>query len=109
MFTDPIPLPPDGTIENVLLALAAIASCFAILRKAAAPRPDADGFATRAEVRSLNDRVEALNHKFDALTDRFDARLEHLGSRLEQMAGEIHRSLNQLEAGLARVDERTRK
>lgn len=104
-----IPSPPPGMIENVLLGLAAVASCLVLLRKVVNGRSENDAFATRAEVRMLNDRVETLNHKFDALTDRFDARLENLGARMEQLAGKLHQSLNQLEAGLARVDERTRK
>lgn len=104
-----IPAPPPGMIENVLLGLAALASSAALIRNFLTSRNDDGNFATRAEVRMLNDRVETLNHKFDALTDRFDARLETLGQRMEQLAANLQRSINQLDTGLARVDERTRK
>ena len=91
-----IPTPPAGAIENLLITLAAVASMVVLGRKLL-PRKPSDS-AAGAEVLILADKVASLETRVASL----DAKLDHLGES-------IHHHLNQLEAGLARVDERTRK
>ena len=91
-----IPVPPTGAIENLLVTLAAIASMVVLGRKLL-PRKTQE-LPPHAEIAILAEKVAALTAKVDSL----GARLDHLGDS-------IHNHLNQLEAGLARVDERTRK
>jgi hypothetical protein len=91
-----IPTPPAGAIENFLITLAAIASMVVLGRKFL-PRKSSDSTAG-AQVLILADKVASLEGRMAS----FEAKLDHLGES-------IHNHLNQLEAGLARVDERTRK
>jgi hypothetical protein len=91
-----IPTPPAGSIENVLLALAAIGSMLVLGRKLFPRRPQ--GLPPQAEIAILGEKLASLETKVDTLADKLD----HLGES-------VHHHLNQLEAGLARVDERTRK
>jgi hypothetical protein len=74
-------------------------------------------FVTKDEFRLFRDSVE---RELNSLRDRLDARFMRLGEKLEDLradllnAGErrgnsLHQRINELEAGLARVDERTRK
>jgi len=91
-----IPTPPAGAIENLLITLAAVASMVVLGRKFL-PRKPTDSTAG-AQVLILADKVASLESRVASV----DAKLDHLGEF-------IHNHLNQLEAGLARVDERTRK
>jgi hypothetical protein len=91
-----IPTPPAGAIENLLITLAAVASMVVLGRKFF-PRKPTDSTAG-AQVLILADKVASLESRMAS----FDAKLDHLGES-------IHHHLNQLEAGLARVDERTRR
>jgi len=91
-----IPTPPAGAIENLLITLAAVASMVVLGRKLL-PRKPSDA-NPGAQVLILADKVASLESRVAS----FEAKLDHLGES-------IHHHLNQLEAGLARVDERTRK
>ena len=90
-----IPAPPPGAIENFLVTLAAIAS-MVVLGKKLLPRKTVE-FATRAELLMVVSRAACLEQKLD----RLDGKIERLGNSL-------HTHLGQLEADLARVDERTK-
>jgi hypothetical protein len=117
-FTEPlnfilsqIPSPPAGAIENWLLPAAAVASMLLLFKKLFMRKTPSDSeFVTKAEF-----RIE-----LNGLRDKIDARFLNLGEKIEEMKGEllsagerrgssIHRRINELEAGLARVDERTKK
>ena len=74
-------------------------------------------FTSKAEFRIFQERVE---QDLIGLRDKIDARFLGLGEKIEQMKGELlsagerrgdslHQRINELEAGLARVDERTLK
>ena len=78
--------------------------------------PEAE-FVSKAEFRLFRESVE---RELTGLRDRIDARFLSVIEKLEQLKGELlvdseRRSgavqgrVNELEAGLARVDERTRK
>ena len=95
-FVLQIPTPPAGAIENLLVTLAAVASMVVLGRKLLPRKPQ--GLPPHAEIAILADKVGSLDAKVDALANKLD-----------RLGDSIHHHLNQLEAGLARVDERTRK
>jgi hypothetical protein len=108
--------PPPGAIENWLLSAAAVVSMVLLGRKLFARKTPAEpDFVSQSEFLLFRQSVE---RDLGALRDRLDDRFERLGEKVEQTksdllaAGEqrgrsIHERINQLEAGLARVDERT--
>ena len=99
MFLSQIPVPQPGAIENWLIPAAALLSIAALWKKVFPPRRHDDAFATKAE----------LNHEIATVRDKIDARFLTLGEKIETVGTSIHTRLNQLESGLARVDERTKK
>ena len=50
-----------------------------------------------------------LNHELNTVRDKIDARFLTLSEKIETVGASIHTRLNKLDAGLARVDERTKK
>jgi hypothetical protein len=108
--------PPPGAIENWLLSAAAVVSMVLLGKKLFARKTTIDPEAvSQSEFRLFRQSVE---RDLGGLRDRLDDRFERLGEKIEQTksdllaAGEqrghsIHERINQLEAGLARVDERT--
>ena len=106
-----IPSPPAGAIENWLLPAAAVGSMLLLYKKLFMRKPPGEAeFVTKAEFRA----------ELNGLREKIDARFLNLGEKIEEMKGEllsagerrgssIHRRINELEAGLARVDERTKK
>jgi hypothetical protein len=112
-----VPLPAGGAIENWLISAAAIASMYLIgrslfNRRGAPPQP----FVTRTEFEPFRKQAE---RELGSLRDRLDARFYMLTEKIEQLrsdllkdaehrANSLHTRLNELESGLARVDERTR-
>ncbi len=113
-----IPIPQPGTMEAWLLSAAAVFSIALLAKKLLVRKPPIEAeFVTKAEFRLFRDSVE---RDLNALRDRLDARFLRLTEKLEELradllnAGErrgnsLHQRLNELEAGLARVDERTRR
>jgi len=105
-------------MESWLISAAAVVSMAALAKKLFVRKPPIEAeFVTKAEFRMLREDVE---RELNSLRDKIDARFVSLGEKIEEMkaellaAGErrsssIHRRLNELEAGLARVDERTKK
>ena len=116
MFSQ-IPSPPPGAIETWLLCAAAVVSLIVLAMKLFVRKPPIEAeFVSRTEFRMFRDSVE---RDLNGLRDKIDARFLILSEKMEEMktqlliAGErrgdsIHRRITQLEAGLARVDERTR-
>ena len=94
-----LPSPAAGEIEHWIIPAAAILSIFAMWKKVFPPRRSDEAFATKAE----------LNHEIATVRDKIDARFLTLGEKIETVGTSIHTRLNQLESGLARVDERTKK
>lgn len=110
-----LPLPAPGALENWLISAATTATLFLAFRKVLARKPGQDA-VPRAEFTATQEKLE---REVNQLRDRMDERFLHLNEKLDQLksdllhAGELrgealHRRLGELEAGLARVDERTR-
>ena len=112
-----IPNPPTGAIESWLITAAAVASLVLLGKKLFIRKPPIEAeFVSKAEFRTFRESVE---RDLNGLRDKIDARFLTLSEKLEDIktellvAGErrgssIHRRINELEAGLARVDERTK-
>src|SRR6266481_9406558 len=113
-----IPTPPIGAIESWLISAAAVGSLILLGMKLFVRKPPFEAeFVSKAEFRAFRDSDE---RELNGLRDKIDARFLTLGEKIEEMKGELltagerrgsslHRRINELEAGLARVDERTRK
>lgn len=106
-----IPSPSTGSIENVALALAAIGSMILLGKKLFARKtPEESAFVTKsefhAELNGLRDKIDA---RFLNLSEKLDALKADLLAAAEHRSGALHRRINELESGLARVDERTKK
>jgi hypothetical protein len=117
MFSQ-IPNPPNGAIESWLITAAAVASLVLLGKKLFIRKPPIEAeFVSKAEFRTFRESVE---RDLNGLRDKIDARFLTLAEKIEGMkmellvAGErrgssIHRRINELESGLARVDERTKE
>jgi len=113
-----IPTPPSGAIESWLVSAMAVVAMVLMARKLFVRKPPIEAeFVTKNEFGAFRESVE---REMDGLRDKIDARFLSLGEKIEEMKGEllsagerrgssIHRRINELEAGLARVDERTRR
>lgn len=113
-----IPTLPSGALETWLLAAFAAGSMALVFRKLLPRKPGAEtDFVPRAEFRQAQERTQ---RDIEALRDRLDARFLALSEKLDALktelleAGErrgssLHQRLAELEAGLARVDERTKR
>lgn len=112
-----LPAPAPGQLESWLISAAAAGTLALLARKLFRKGQPGDAeFVTKAEFRLFRDSVE---RDLTGLRDRIDSRFLMLTEKIEEMksalltAGErrgesIHARLNELESGLARVDERTR-
>src|SRR5882762_8406660 len=112
-----IPTPPAGAIETWLLCAAAVTSLVVLAMKLFVRKPPIEAeFVSKAEFRTFRESVE---RELNGLRDKIDARFLTLGEKIEDMktelliagerrGGSIHRRINELESGLARVDERTK-
>ena len=88
-----------GALETWILCAVGTLSIVALAKKVFLTRPPHEPeFVTKTE----------FHHELGGLRDKIDARFLTLGEKIDQMSGSIHERLNQLEAGLARVDERTK-
>ncbi len=116
-FAGQIPSPPTGAMESWLLSAAAVMSLLLLGKKLLVRKPPLEAeFVTRADAGRFE---ESVRRELAALRDRMDARFESLGGKLDLAKAELldagawreaalHKRINQLEAGLARVDERTK-
>lgn len=104
-----LPSPPAGAIENVALALAGIASMVVLGRQLFPRRTPPETLVSRAEfhadLTALRDRIDA---RFLSVVEKMDLVKADLISAAEQRSGALHKRINELESGLARVDERTK-
>jgi len=107
MNTNPqIASPRSLTGEGWAAIAGAVGSAFLLAKKLLGPKPAKPELMSRAdfyaEMLGVQERLNA-NHL--ALLEKLDANHRDLLSTLERHAGRI----NALEAGLARVDERTKR
>lgn len=112
-----LPTPTPGAIESWLVSAAAVVSMILLGKKLFARKRPADPeVVSKSEFGQFRESVE---RDLGGLRDRLDERFERLGEKLaktradlladgEQRARSLHDRINQLEAGLARVDERTK-
>jgi hypothetical protein len=117
-FLSQIPIPAPGAFESWLLAGASVMAMLVLGKKLFVRKPPIESeFVTKGEFRLFRESVE---RELDGLRDKIDARFVSLGEKLEEFksellsagerrGGSIHRRINELEAGLARVDERTKR
>jgi hypothetical protein len=102
----PIPSPRSISGESWAAAIGAVGSGFLLLKKFLSPKPlkpelvSLDDFC--AEMLATRERLHT-NHL--AILEKLDANHRELLAALERLVTRV----NTLEAGLARVDERTRK
>src|SRR5262245_12043468 len=113
-----IPTPPAGAIESWLISAMAVVAMVVLVKNLLVRKPPIEAeFVTKSEFRVFRESVE---RELNGLRDKIDACFLSLGEKIEEMKGEllvagerrgssIHRRINELESGLARVDERTRK
>jgi hypothetical protein len=105
-----LPTPPAGAIENALITSAAIGSIILIAKKLLPrKRKEDESPPNRLEFHLLRERVDALSGKLDSHSGHMEQRFEKITSRLDEISEAIHQRLGSMEAGLARVDERTRR
>lgn len=92
-------LSPTTATAAAAITTAAIAGTVAIIKKLLprkeTPKPE---HITRAE----------FHQGMDALRDKIDARFLSLCEKIEALGTSVHDRLTQTEAGLARLDERTK-
>ena len=112
-------IPPalPGEIERWLISAAAVLSFALLGRKLSARKtPLEQEFLSKTEFAPFRSGVE---RDLSSLRDRLDARFLSLSEKIEELrsdllkdgerrADALHRRINDMEAGLARVDERTR-
>lgn len=114
-----LPAPAPGQLESWLVSAAAAGALAVLARKLfARSKPPIDSeFVTKAEFRLFRDSVErdlnSLRHRLDSrflmITEKMDEVKTELLAAGERRGSSIHARLNELESGLARVDERTRQ
>ena len=116
-FVSQLPTLAPGQLETWLLCAIAVGGAVALGMKLFVRRPSLEAeFVTKDEFRAFRTSVE---QDLNGLRDRIDSRHVALIQSLEQMKGSLmadaerrgaalHVRLNEMEAGLARVDERTR-
>ena len=110
-FLSQIPAPASGSIENWLLSAAAIASMAVLARKLFGRKPRSDAeFVTRTEFHqegtALRDKIDA---RFLTVVEKIDEAKTDLLTAAERRSESIHRRLTDLESGIARLDERSKK
>jgi hypothetical protein len=117
MFFSQIPTPPPGSIESWLIAAAGVGSLALMGKQLFVRKPSIDAeFVTKTEFRAFREGVErdlnSLRDKLDArfltLAEKIDTLKTELLVAVERRGSSIHQRMNELEAGLARLDERTK-
>jgi hypothetical protein len=94
------------TGEGWAAIIGAIGSAFLLLKKLLSPKPPRAELVSRAEFcADMLTTRERLHSNHLAILEKLDANHRELLAALERLATRI----SALEAGLARVDERTRK
>jgi hypothetical protein len=118
-----LPSLPSGALETWLLCLLALLPAVAMARKLFArktPTPDTptqNVYVSRSDFERCAENArqdlaalrERLDERFLALAEKLDQVQSQLLAAEERRAAAIHQRLNEVESGLARVDERTRR
>ena len=94
-----LPTPAPGQLESWLLPAVAVLSVAALVKKVFPRKRSDDELVSKTE----------LHHELNTVRDKIDARFLTLSEKLDHLGTTIHDRLNQLDSGLARVDERTKK
>jgi hypothetical protein len=112
-----LPSIQPGELEAWLVPAAAVMSIALLARQLFMRRAPIEAeFLSKAEFEPFRSGVE---RDLDSLRDRLDARFLSLGEKIELLkiellkdgerrAESLHHRINELESGLARVDERTK-
>jgi hypothetical protein len=100
-----IPTPAPGSIETFLLSAAAVGSMVLLGKKLLPRKPAGADLVSRAELhRELTPVHDKLDARFLALSEKIDRLGETIHARLTQ----VETRMSQLEAAVARLDERTK-
>jgi hypothetical protein len=111
-----LPVPAPGSMESWLISATAVVSMALVFKKFLSRKSESEGASPawrdlrelRAEWREeLRQLREGMETRRDALNGKLDAMKMELLAAGEKRCDSIHRRLSELEAGLARVDERT--
>src|SRR5260370_17694964 len=94
-----LPAHVPGAIENWVVGAAGVGSLALLAKKLLSRKAPECDFVTKTE----------FHHEITAVRDKIDARFLALTEKIEHLGVSIHGRLNQLESGLARADERTKK
>ncbi len=105
MFLSQIPLPAPGSIEAWLLSAAAVGSLALLAKKLFPPRRTGADLVTRAE---LHHELTAVHDKIDARFLALSEKIDRLGESIQTHLAQVETRFSQVEAGLARLDERTK-
>jgi len=112
-------LPPllPGQLEAWLIPAVTVMGIVLLAKKLFIRKPAIEvEFVTKAEFQEFK---KAVDEDMDSLRDKIDARFFNLGEKLEEIKSEIlssgerrgqgiHARINEIEASVARVDERTK-
>jgi hypothetical protein len=116
-FLAQLPTLPPGALETWLLCAAGVGTIAVLALKLLVRKPPIEAeFVSKSEFRLFRESVE---RELNGLRDRIDARFLSVIEKIEQLktelltdgerrSGALQQRLNQLEAGVARLDERTR-
>ena len=103
--------PAPGAVENWLLCFAVVATLFLLFKKLFLQKRGIPQLPPTQSSNTYHPFVTKteLHHELSVAHDKLDARFLALTEKIDALGTSLHSRLNQLEAGLARVDERTKK
>jgi hypothetical protein len=100
-----IPTPASGSIETFLLSAAAVGSMVLLGKKLLPRKPGGADLVSRAE---LHRELTAVHDKLDARFLALSEKIDHLGETIHACLTQVETRMSQLEAAVARLDERTK-
>jgi hypothetical protein len=100
-----IPTPAPGSIETFLLSAAAVGSMVLLGKKLLSRKPAGADLISRAE---LHRELTAVHDKIDARFLALSEKIDHLGETIHTRLTQVELRMSQLEATVARLDERTK-
>jgi hypothetical protein len=118
MIADVLPTPAAGSIEQWLLAAAAIGYIVLIGKKLFVRKPPIEvDFVMKTEFHQFKTdtaaQIQKIENKMDTTFLRLADKLEDVKTEIlthgERRGASIHERLNEVESAVARIDERTRR
>jgi hypothetical protein len=100
-----IPTPAPGAIETFLVSAAAVGSMVLLGKKLFPAKRTGADLVTRAE---LHRELTAIHDKIDARFLALSEKIDHLGETIHGRLTQVELRLSQVEAAVARLDERTK-